>query len=126
MPAHEVDVALPTRELGRSDVVFDVKVDGTTLGALHVSRGAVVWFPAGNTYGYKLDWTEFAQIMSSNGVRSEARWQPSPPWPYSAPGPLRRLPNIVKATLACCRAKKSCTRLRADAFSVSLMTSVLC
>ncbi len=73
MPAHEVDVSMPTRELGRSDVVFDVKVDDATLGALHVSRGAVVWFPSGNTYGYKVDWTTFGQLMVANGVRSETR-----------------------------------------------------
>lgn len=73
MAAHEVDVTMPTRELGRADVIFDVKVDGPTLGALHVSRGAVVWFPAGNTYGYKLDWSAFAQMMVENGVRGEAR-----------------------------------------------------
>lgn len=73
MPAHEVDVSMPTRELGRADVVFDVKADGVTLGALHVSRGAVVWFPAGNTYGYKIDWTAFGQLMQQHGTRGEAR-----------------------------------------------------
>jgi hypothetical protein len=73
MPAHDVDVTMPRRELGRSDVIFDVKVDGVTLGALHISRGAVVWFPAGNTYGHKLDWSRFAQIMEANGPRLETR-----------------------------------------------------
>lgn len=51
--AHEVDVTMPKRELGRADVVFDVRIDDgdrpRTLGALHVSRGSVVWFPTGNT-----------------------------------------------------------------------------
>lgn len=42
MAAHEVDITLPKRGLGRADAVFDVKADGVTLGALHVSRGAVV------------------------------------------------------------------------------------
>ena len=73
MPAHEVDVSMPTRELGRSDVIFDVKVDAATLGALHISHGSVVWFPAGNTYGYKLDWTTFGQLMQEHGARGEAR-----------------------------------------------------
>lgn len=73
MPAHEVDMTLPTRELGRADAVFDVKADGVTLGALHVSRGAVVWFPAGNTYGYKMSWTKFGEFMEESGTRSEAR-----------------------------------------------------
>jgi len=73
MPAHDVDVTMPTRDLGRADVIFDVKVDDVTIGALHVSRGAVVWFPAGNSYGYKLDWTRFGQFMELNGTRSEKR-----------------------------------------------------
>lgn len=73
MPAHEVDVTMPTRDLGRSDVIFAVKADGQTLGALHVSRGAAVWFPSGNTYGYKMDWTTFGQIMAQHGTRGETR-----------------------------------------------------
>lgn len=28
MPAHEVEITLPKRELGRADAVFDVKADG--------------------------------------------------------------------------------------------------
>ena len=32
MPTHEVDVSMPTRELGHSDVVFNVKVDDARLG----------------------------------------------------------------------------------------------
>ena len=70
MPTHEVDVSMPTRELG-SDVVFNVKVDDARLGALHVSRGAVVWFPSGNTYGFKVDWTTFGQLMVANGVGAD-------------------------------------------------------
>lgn len=73
MAAHEVDITLPKRELGRADAVFDVKTDGVTLGALHISRGAVVWFPAGNTYGYKVSWSKFADIMEENGARKEVR-----------------------------------------------------
>lgn len=73
MVAHEVDMTLPKRELGRADAVFDVKADGTTVGALHISRGAVVWFPAGTTYGYKLDWARFNELMQEHGSRKEAR-----------------------------------------------------
>lgn len=73
MAAHEVDITLPKRELGRADAVFDVKADGVTLGALHVSRGAVVWFPSGTTYGYKLGWAKFNELMQAHGNRREAR-----------------------------------------------------
>lgn len=73
MAVHQVDMTLPTRELGRADAIFEVKADGATLGALHVSRGAVVWFPSGTTYGYKVSWSKFDELMQANGNRSEAR-----------------------------------------------------
>ncbi len=73
MATHEVDMTLPKRELGRADAVFDVKTDGVTLGASHVSRGAVVWFPTGTTYGYKVSWTRFNDLMQEHGSRKEAR-----------------------------------------------------
>jgi hypothetical protein len=71
--AHQVDITLPKRELGRADAIFEVKADGVTLGALHVSRGAVVWFPAGTTYGHKVGWAKFDELMKGHGRRSEAR-----------------------------------------------------
>jgi hypothetical protein len=70
---HQVDITLPKREIGRADAIFDVKADGVTLGALHVSRGAVVWFPSGTTYGYKMGWGKFDEIMQEHGSRTEAR-----------------------------------------------------
>lgn len=73
MAVHQVDITLPTREIGRADAIFDVRVDGVTLGAMHVSRGAVVWFPSGTTYGYKLSWSRFNELMQEHGARSEAR-----------------------------------------------------
>jgi hypothetical protein len=73
MAVHDVDITLPTRELGRADAVFDVKADGVTLGALHISKGAVVWFPSGTTYGYKLGWGRFDELMREQGRRREAR-----------------------------------------------------
>ncbi|MCK9392167.1 MAG: hypothetical protein M0Q01_11455 [Syntrophales bacterium] len=72
--AHKVKMDVPTIEMGKADAVFSVKQDGETLGALHISRGAIVWFPAGNTFGYKLSWKKFAEIMVDNGTRpSEKR-----------------------------------------------------
>jgi len=73
MAVHQVDITLPKRELGRADAIFEVKADGMVLGALHVSRGAVVWFPSGVTYGYKLGWAKFDALMKEQGTRSEAR-----------------------------------------------------
>jgi hypothetical protein len=71
--AHEVDITLPKRELGRADAIFGVKTDGVTLGVLHVSRGAVVWFPSGTTYGYKISWKKLDELMQAHGSRTESR-----------------------------------------------------
>ena len=65
--AHEVEMQAPSLALGKADVVFSVRNNGKTIGALHVSRGAVVWFPAKHANGYKLNWTKFAEIMESEG-----------------------------------------------------------
>jgi hypothetical protein len=73
MAVHEVDITLPKREIGRADAIFDVRADGATLGPLHVSRGAVVWFPSGTTYGYKLSCKRFDELMQEHGSRTEAR-----------------------------------------------------
>jgi len=72
--AHKVKMDVPTIEMGKADAVFSVKQDGETIGALHVSRGAIVWFPANHTFGYKLSWKKFAELMVDNGTRpSEKR-----------------------------------------------------
>ena len=64
---HVVSFAIPKRDLGRADVVFDVKQDGKKVGRLEVSRGAVVWFPKDHSYGYKMNWTRFDQLMRESG-----------------------------------------------------------
>ena len=71
--AHEVDFSIPPRDLGRSDVEFNVKKDNEKIGTLKVSKGSVVWFPTDTSYGYKLAWAEFDKVMQSKGNRSEKR-----------------------------------------------------
>lgn len=71
--AHEVDFSIPSRDLGRSDVEFNVKKDGTKLGTLRVSKGSVVWFPLDTSRGYKMTWSEFDQAMKKRSTRSEMR-----------------------------------------------------
>ena len=66
--SHKVSVNLPERELGRADVEFRVRQDGTALGTLRVSKGAVVWVPTNKTYGYKLSWSQFDQIVRQTGT----------------------------------------------------------
>ena len=71
--AHEVDFTIPSRALGRADVKFQVKKDGSTIGTLTVSNGSIVWFPSGTTWGHKMRWSRFASMMEEHATRHEGR-----------------------------------------------------
>ena len=63
----------PATALGKADVTFQVKRDGSVHGTLEVSNGSVVWFPKGTTYGLKVGWDKFGEIMLDNATRFERR-----------------------------------------------------
>lgn len=69
---HQVNFSIPTRDLGKADVEFNVAIDGNRLGTLRVSQGSVVWYPSGNTYGHKASLTDFGGAMCQF-ARSERR-----------------------------------------------------
>lgn len=73
MAKHDVTVEMPPRELKRQDVSFLVKQDGAVLGTLKISNGSVVWFAKGTTYGCKMGWGTFDQMMRDNATRVETR-----------------------------------------------------
>lgn len=73
MAEHDVEFTIPWRDLGKADVEFEVKKDGTALGKLEVSKGAVVWFPANGSIGYKMSWTKFGELMVGKGRRGPER-----------------------------------------------------
>ncbi len=68
MAIHKVSVDIPTQELGKADVVFSVKRDSSKLGQLHVSHGAVVWFPSNKQFGHKLSWAKLAELFEEHGT----------------------------------------------------------
>lgn len=69
MAQHEVNVTVPERPLGKADVEFRIKRDGEVLGHLKVSNGTIVWVPKNKTYGFKLGWVSFDELMKANGKR---------------------------------------------------------
>ena len=71
--AHDVQFSIPPRDLGRSDIAFRVKRDGSILGTLEVSKGSVVWFPKDASYGHKIAWSDFDTIMRDRGSQEEKR-----------------------------------------------------
>ncbi|MEP6990617.1 MAG: hypothetical protein ABJA80_06770 [bacterium] len=73
MAKHDVSFSIPQRALGKADVTFHVKRDGSAHGTLEDSNGSVVWFPKGTTYGLKVGWKKFEDIMRDNATRFEKR-----------------------------------------------------
>lgn len=65
--AHDVVFTLPERSLGKADIEFKVKKNGSVVGRLNVSKGAIVWVPKNASYGYRLNWSDFAALMEKHG-----------------------------------------------------------
>lgn len=75
MPDHEVQIReVPSLKLGNSDMVFDIRLGNDLLGSLCVSRGRVVWRPAGNIYGYWLNWSDFGNALVNKGRRRKVNF----------------------------------------------------
>ncbi len=73
MPRHEVRFTIPERRLGNSDIEFAVYSDEERLGALRISKGAIVWSPANKKRGYVLGWDAFDRAMRDQGRRERLR-----------------------------------------------------
>ncbi len=73
MATHDVSFSIPARVLGKADVEFVVKEDGSVLGTLAISNGSIVWFPKKTTYGCKMSWSKFHREMEERATRFEKR-----------------------------------------------------
>lgn len=65
--AHNVTFSIPDRELGNADLEFKVKKNNAMFGTLKVSRGSIVWVPKDHTHGVKMNWGQFAQVITDMG-----------------------------------------------------------
>jgi hypothetical protein len=65
--AYDVAFTIPERVLGKADVEFEVKRNGTALGTLKVSNGSAVWVPANKQYGFRMRWRRFDALMREHG-----------------------------------------------------------
>lgn len=64
---HDVTFSIPERELGKADIEFEIKKNGSKFGTLKVSKGSVVWVPKDFTYGYKIGWVKFDEVLQEHG-----------------------------------------------------------
>ena len=68
--AHKVTFSMPEREVGYSDIEFLVRKNGSVLGKLLVSKGAIVWRKKWKSKrGLKLGWARFHELMQEHGRR---------------------------------------------------------
>jgi hypothetical protein len=68
MAEHTVEFAVPARPLGNNDIVFEVRGNGLKVGELKVSRGGVVWRPAGQRGTHVMRWGRFNKLMQEHGT----------------------------------------------------------
>ncbi len=73
MAKHDVTFDIPQRRLGKTDINFEVKVDGELFGKLAISNGSLVWFPRNSRNGLKMGWKRFDEVMQENAGRRERR-----------------------------------------------------
>ncbi len=69
---HDIRFSIPDRELGKAEIEFKVKKAGKLFGTLRVSKGSIVWLPKDTTYGHKIGWNKFDEVMRDQ-KRSEKR-----------------------------------------------------
>lgn len=69
MAQHDVKFDVPFRPLGNADVRFIVDSDGSKLGELHVSRGAVVWIGKDKKFGRRLSWKKIDELFELHGTK---------------------------------------------------------
>jgi hypothetical protein len=68
--AHKVTFSMPEREVGHSDIEFLVRRNGSVVGRLLVSKGAIVWRKKWKSKrGRKLGWADFHALMQEHGQR---------------------------------------------------------
>jgi hypothetical protein len=67
MSTHVIEVELPAKVVLHKDVRFTIKSDGAKLGELHISKGAVDWWPANKKSKVSFTWERFARLLESGG-----------------------------------------------------------
>jgi hypothetical protein len=58
---------IPRLQVGKSDVIFQIKQDDENLGSLKISKGHIVWTPDKKQYSYWLNWNDFNEIVVEKG-----------------------------------------------------------
>lgn len=63
MASHNLYFEVPTREIGKKDVLFHVYRDGKKFGSITISKGNLEWYPKNAKKPYKVSWIAFDKII---------------------------------------------------------------
>jgi hypothetical protein len=67
MAQHDVLFTVPQRPVGNADIEFIVKRNGKRFGLLRISKGAIEWIHRDRTYGSKMSWKQFDDLVADGG-----------------------------------------------------------
>jgi hypothetical protein len=74
MAEHNVKVNTPPLEVGKVDVIFDVRKDGQVHGRLKVSKGGVEWMQRSDSKkAFHMSWDKFDRLFSKEGDKGTTR-----------------------------------------------------
>ena len=68
MAQHRLVISQPRSEILSSDVMIEVFENKQKIGALHISRGNIEWWPRYNKKNhFRLSWSKFATLFEELG-----------------------------------------------------------
>lgn len=70
---HNVKFVIPERDLGKADIQFNVKKNNLKFGTLKISKGSIVWIPKDKSYGFKIGWKKFDELLQQQNGREKRR-----------------------------------------------------
>jgi hypothetical protein len=65
MAKHDVRLTLPVFEIGKMDLVIDIKSNDSKLGTLTISKGSIEYYPASKQTPISLTWEKFDELMAT-------------------------------------------------------------
>lgn len=71
MAQHEVILHSPPKKITKADHEFEIKSNGTLLGRLQISKGAIVWYDKGSKKGNKASWESLRRFMLKKPEREK-------------------------------------------------------
>ncbi len=74
MAEHTVKVKTPPLEVGKVDIVFNVRRDGQVHGRLKISKGGVEWMQRSDSKkAFHMPWDKFDRVFARQGDQGATR-----------------------------------------------------